>query len=184
MDENDKQLSLFSNTVKSSVSIPYKNRKRKRMSEMETHMRGRLVVRGSANDTKICSHCQEEKNISFYGTTNSDNYGRLFTKSICNTCSVHHQIIITKHKKKYGPTKPNQCMICDKETTLQLDHCHETGAFRGWLCINCNIALGRLDNETLLIKALEYTHKDPIPEPIDPQQEFDLNERDITDEME
>ena len=173
MDENDKQLDLFSNKVK-----PFSSNKKFPMSKMETHMRGNLVIRGKASDTKICSHCQEEKNISFYGTVNSDNYGRLFTKTICNTCSAHHQKIIKKHKEKYGPTKPNQCMICDKETTLQLDHCHETHAFRGWLCVNCNVGLGRLDNETLLIKALEYTHKNPIPEPIDPQQEFDLNERD------
>ena len=174
MDENDKQLSLFSNTVKSSVSIPYKNKKPKRMSEMETHMRGRLVVRGSANDKKICMECKQEKNISFYGTVGTDAYGRLFTKNTCNTCTNNHQKIIHHHKKKYGPTKPNQCMICDKETTLQLDHCHQTKAFRGWLCINCNIGLGRLDTAELLIKALEYTHKDPVPEPEDVQGKLDL----------
>lgn len=41
------------------------------------------------------------------------------------------------------------CAICGYDERsgslkpkLHLDHCHETGKFRGWLCIRCNNALG------------------------------------------
>ena len=38
-----------------------------------------------------------------------------------------------------------------------LDHCHFTNEFRGYICNNCNLALGRFnDDEKLLRKAIDY----------------------------
>jgi hypothetical protein len=37
---------------------------------------------------------------------------------------------------------------------LEVDHNHETGAFRGVLCINCNLALGHLADDYSRILAL------------------------------
>ncbi len=38
-----------------------------------------------------------------------------------------------------------------------LDHCHATGAKRGWLCNNCNVMLGNAkDSPAILRKAAEY----------------------------
>lgn len=60
------------------------------------------------------------------------------------------------------PTRPmpTNCECCGKEVTdkvLNLDHCHETGAFRGWLCWPCNVGIGHLgDTSASLIRALEY----------------------------
>jgi hypothetical protein len=37
--------------------------------------------------------------------------------------------------------------MCGKppaRTRLNLDHCHARGVFRGWLCWDCNVALGKL----------------------------------------
>jgi hypothetical protein len=40
---------------------------------------------------------------------------------------------------------------------VHLDHCHKTGTFRGILCPNCNLSLGRFeDNPERLIRAAEY----------------------------
>lgn len=46
-----------------------------------------------------------------------------------------------------APTRPcpERCECCGRAPTakaLSLDHCHTTGAFRGWLCDKCNTALG------------------------------------------
>jgi hypothetical protein len=34
-----------------------------------------------------------------------------------------------------------------------LDHCHETGRFRGWLCQGCNQRLGRLGDNVASVRA-------------------------------
>jgi hypothetical protein len=45
---------------------------------------------------------------------------------------------------------------------LALDHCHITGAFRGWLCHKCNLGIGLLgDNPKALQRALDYLTRTP-----------------------
>ena len=54
------------------------------------------------------------------------------------------------------------CGVPEAELTknLCIDHSHETGKFRGWLCGQCNVALGLLrdSTETILLLA-EYAKK-------------------------
>ena len=59
------------------------------------------------------------------------------------------------------PVTPYPCDLCGKMTKrLNCDHDHETGAFRGWLCYHCNIALGTLgDTAAGLLKALDYVRR-------------------------
>jgi hypothetical protein len=49
------------------------------------------------------------------------------------------------------------CGICRKEfperSAAFLDHNHETGEVRGWLCSLCNIAIGALRDDPLLCEA-------------------------------
>lgn len=60
------------------------------------------------------------------------------------------------------PTRqcPDNCELCGSPPTnkaLSLDHCHETGKFRGWLCDRCNKGLGFLgDNLDGILKAVNY----------------------------
>jgi hypothetical protein len=54
------------------------------------------------------------------------------------------------------PTRP-QPLLCETgcgREALCLDHCHLTGAFRGWLCSQCNSALGFARDEPALLRAL------------------------------
>jgi hypothetical protein len=70
------------------------------------------------------------------------------------------------------------CAICEKpETKLQnsvirmlsVDHNHSTGAVRGLLCANCNMALGyACDNPEILIKAIAYLRKHSGEKPFAP----------------
>lgn len=52
------------------------------------------------------------------------------------------------------------CAICHGTETvgrLAVDHCHSTGRVRGLLCTNCNQAIGKLkDDSQLLRNAINY----------------------------
>lgn len=57
--------------------------------------------------------------------------------------------------------RPERCECCnrppDARRTLHLDHDHETGKFRGWLCHHCNTGIGLLgDNQLGVSFALAY----------------------------
>ena len=39
---------------------------------------------------------------------------------------------------------------------FHLDHCHETGAFRGWVCNPCNAGYGIMDNTERLEKRVAF----------------------------
>ena len=46
--------------------------------------------------------------------------------------------------------------VCDG-LALHRDHNHDTGDFRGWLCRDCNLGLGRFKDDTRLLRlAAEY----------------------------
>ena len=54
----------------------------------------------------------------------------------------------------------NHCEICDKyleDADKRIDHCHETGRFRGILCDIHNLMLGHAkDNPSTLYAAIKY----------------------------
>jgi hypothetical protein len=68
-------------------------------------------------------------------------------------------------KGQPNPTrgKPLLCECCNKppgKQGMHLDHVHETGHFRGWLCMKCNTAIGKLgDDEAGLLRALDYIRR-------------------------
>ena len=58
------------------------------------------------------------------------------------------------------------CAICKKHHTeflknLAVDHCHNSGKIRGLLCMYCNTALGKFnDNTELMEAAVKYIKED------------------------
>ena len=65
------------------------------------------------------------------------------------------------------------CAICGKQDIcnrdLAVDHCHATKRVRGLLCTNCNMALGKFqDNLQNLLNAVEYLKRDyTVPAVVD-----------------
>lgn len=68
-------------------------------------------------------------------------------------------------REKYCPPQPidGLCECCGNATTIfHLDHCHDTGAFRGWTCVYCNTGAGlsddieRLEKRIRFLKATKY----------------------------
>ena len=71
-------------------------------------------------------------------------------------------IVITKEEYiEKLKLQNNRCAICNNLPTekkaLALDHCHTTLKIRGFLCDNCNTAIGKFkDNLELLNNAITY----------------------------
>ena len=64
----------------------------------------------------------------------------------------------------FAPTRPepSNCELCGEvsEKRLHYDHDHASGEFRGWLCGNCNRALGLFrDNPLLLAAAIRWVEQ-------------------------
>jgi hypothetical protein len=118
-------------------------------------------------ETKVCNHCKIEKELeAFYPRkdTTDKRDGR------CKVCTSEASKIVYQHRKKYGHTMPEFCECCGKPPStsgkgpgikrLCVDHDHETGEFRGWLCFDCNQSIGKLgDNLEGLLKAVAYLKK-------------------------
>lgn len=69
---------------------------------------------------------------------------------------------IRDRERRAGYPPPERCEVCgglgggnrDGGSRLHFDHDHETGEFRGWLCRQCNMALGLLKDDPLRLEAL------------------------------
>lgn len=69
------------------------------------------------------------------------------------------------------PPRPidNRCQLCGRFTPdrprgpyramssgLDLDHCHDTGRFRGWICYSCNESIGKIEKFVGIVRLEHY----------------------------
>jgi hypothetical protein len=67
---------------------------------------------------------------------------------------------LQQHELEAGRPRPQTCEICNATGKICFDHDHKTGKFRGWICENCNRALGHAkDNPEILYRMSEYLRK-------------------------
>jgi hypothetical protein len=62
-------------------------------------------------------------------------------------------------REKHCAPRPTDalCECCGEPTKrFYLDHCHETGAFRGWVCNPCNTGAGLADSVERLEKRIAF----------------------------
>ena len=109
---------------------------------------GKMVeVVGRENEILKCNRCGEIKNQSFFHLTQCNVHGQRRLKRICKTCCNKSRNRCKKlHRtKNYKYPKTDHCETCKKITDkLCLDHNHKTEEHRGWLCNECNTAIGKL----------------------------------------
>jgi len=67
------------------------------------------------------------------------------------------QRYVEKMEKIAGRKRPKECEICQQKAIIVFDHDHKTGKFRGWICVRCNIILGKIkDNKKILELLISY----------------------------
>ena len=121
---------------------------------------------GKPHKYKICNVChilkEDYKNFDINQT---DAQGRKTTRPTCTECRKAIDGIPLKlsEKKRMTDIKPEKffvCPICKKSSipyitaNLVIDHDHDTGKAREWICDSCNTGLGRFkDNVELMQEA-------------------------------
>ena len=109
--------------------------------------------RYSANPDK-----EREKARSYYARNKV--VVRLRTKAWKDTHpGLNSKLSWARHNKilleKAGRPKPKICEACGaKNRTICFDHCHKNKVFRGWICGNCNSALGHVKDSIITLQKL------------------------------
>lgn len=104
---------------------------------------------------KQCHKCGQELALSEFREYKDGKF-----RGECRVCESEQGKKKRAAHKEAGDN-PGVCQCCLKETReLVVDHCHDTGRFRGWLCRNCNSGIGKLgDNSDGVLRAYLYLLK-------------------------
>jgi hypothetical protein len=123
---------------------------------------------------KLCTKCNQAKELKHFSYRELS-YGPRGLKSLrseCKKCRYVKAQTVALLKEQYPhPTSQKyKCPCCNKnekelragnrwrnKSVWVLDHNHFTEKFRGWICANCNVGLGRFnDDVTNLKNAIKY----------------------------
>lgn len=132
-------------------------------------------IRPGQTQCSVCNILKDNVQFSFYVNRHTDDGYRLMTNTNCVDCQKVRSKERSAIKKKFAHlTQPQYgvaCECCGKPVTRnwQLDHCHETGEFRGWLCKQCNTGLGNL-GDTLESLKLAVAYLERAQKKMNPSQ--------------
>ena len=118
--------------------------------------------------TQVCNFCKETLPETKFGFDSGGGYRR----SRCKECTLKQCKIVDAMRKDHPyPDANYSCPICSitepeitaksnrkhKRKVWELDHCHTTGTFRGYICNKCNMGLSHFsDNTDTLNSAIGY----------------------------
>jgi hypothetical protein len=106
-----------------------------------------------------CTKCNTEKRARDFGWVARGNTGKLqLNTKICVSCRNTASRLVRSLKKENPYPKNSRCQCCNRiSIKLCCDHSHKNGKFRGYICVDCNTAIGKLgDNIVGVKRALRY----------------------------
>lgn len=131
-----------------------------------------------SNNHKQCYRCKETKPLSGFSRDKQHSSGY---KSACKVCAKgdwdkwraanleqqREKDRVSHYIRKYGLDEDTAkklvkdrvgcCQICGNIKPLVVDHCHNSGNVRGFICSACNSVLGySKDNINTLKEAIKY----------------------------
>ncbi len=117
------------------------------------------------NETKICRRCQQRKSIFEFEKNQKSIAGKISRRGECRECRKWKKPIPMKVRLEYEKNhsrppigEPFRCPVCEKTIIRQfkndvtLDHSHESGKIRGWICRQCNSSIGMMDEDISILK--------------------------------
>jgi len=107
--------------------------------------------------TKVCTVCKKEKPLTAFTRDKQKPDGFYPHCKVCNNLNARNRRQLRQLHKE---PEDSRCECCGEVKKLVLDHDHDTQAFRGWLCGDCNMSIGKLgDNTKGVLKALDYLER-------------------------
>ena len=128
-------------------------------------------------ENRRCMKCLETKTLTEFEIRSYGANGHLEYRNDCRLCRKKEHKQRTQLEKIYGHLRPidgdsYRCPICDRnvnEITMNgirytqtrkiknhsvwtLDHKHDTGEFRGFICNDCNVGLGRFFGDPIALR--------------------------------
>lgn len=118
------------------------------------------------NDTKVCLRCRRNLPLSSFAKSKSIKQGAKHRglHPWCRACCSEHSALKKSVDYELELYKQNGgCAICGSPPPpgrrLHVDHCYETGLFRGLLCFGCNTRVSVLEDKPFVRKARRYLEK-------------------------
>lgn len=117
------------------------------------------------HETKICRRCQIRKSIFDFEKNQKSIAGKISRRGECRDCRKWKKPIPLKARVEFESRHPRpqigapfSCPVCQKTIIRQfkndvtLDHSHDTGIIRGWICRQCNSSIGMMDEDVTVIE--------------------------------
>lgn len=153
--------SIFFITASKNLDLPKKD-----FEPFDVKQTGDLFAK------KVCNVCHRLLDTTKFSRNQNGINNRVIRRPSCDECRkiIDGKNVPAKVKKEWEEKKPClepfTCPICLKTTIpdltskVVLDHDHNTGTVRGWICDSCNTGIGRFkDDVTLLERAIQYLKK-------------------------
>jgi len=127
-------------------------------------LRDGFYVIGHQDMIVECHKCNQWYSQTEFQLSHPDSFGRRKIRQICRNCkNIQGKVIYQIKNSPDLPPRPDKCEVCNKlGKKLEIDHCHITHKFRGWLCHTCNTASGRFGDNVEVIERLLNYHKEFI----------------------
>ena len=106
--------------------------------------------------TKECRKCGEVKPIAEFSLFSV--VGSSGRRNTCKSCESEMASLRKRLKRTHPKPAPGPCPVCGKHTVKWvLDHSHTSNTFRGYICNDCNLGMGKFDdNPNIIYKAWKY----------------------------
>jgi len=116
-------------------------------------------------EDKICTTCGINKPFDAYSINQYGKNNRILRRPVCIECYSKKKKIPSRLRNEYENRYPRpkigtnfHCPVCDKikehkfNNDICLDHNHDTGEIRGYLCGSCNASIGKFHEDTETLK--------------------------------